>query len=107
MGVVIHRLGGHAQRLEIIAILIDRAAWRFPRQILRPQHVLLADVEVSDAEASREAIELLARHDAILLDPTYTAKAMAALIAYVREDRFRDDQTVLFWHTGGQVNLFA
>ena len=58
-------------------------------------------------EASREAIELLARHDAILLDPTYTAKAMAALIAYVCEDRFRDDQSVLFWHTGGQVNLFA
>ncbi|MEC8953065.1 MAG: pyridoxal-phosphate dependent enzyme, partial [Acidobacteriota bacterium] len=58
-------------------------------------------------ELSREALDLLARRDAILLDPTYTAKAMAALIAYIRENRFRDDQTVLFWHTGGQVNLFA
>ncbi|HAK54977.1 MAG: D-cysteine desulfhydrase family protein [Vicinamibacterales bacterium] len=58
-------------------------------------------------EASREAIDLLARRDAILLDPTYTAKAMAALVSYVRAGRFRDDQTVLFWHTGGQVNLFA
>ena len=57
--------------------------------------------------ASREAIDLLARRDAVLLDPTYTAKAMAALIAYLRAGRFRDDATVLFWHTGGQVNLFA
>jgi D-cysteine desulfhydrase family pyridoxal phosphate-dependent enzyme len=56
---------------------------------------------------SREALELAARSDAIFLDPTYTAKAMAGLIAYVRERRFSDDQTVLFWHTGGQVGLFA
>jgi 1-aminocyclopropane-1-carboxylate deaminase/D-cysteine desulfhydrase-like pyridoxal-dependent ACC family enzyme len=57
--------------------------------------------------ASREAIELAARTEALLLDPTYTAKAMAALIAWLREGRFREDETVLFWHTGGQVALFA
>jgi 1-aminocyclopropane-1-carboxylate deaminase/D-cysteine desulfhydrase-like pyridoxal-dependent ACC family enzyme len=56
---------------------------------------------------SREAIELAARTEAIFLDPTYTAKAMAGLIAFVRQRRFRDDQTVLFWHTGGQVGLFT
>jgi D-cysteine desulfhydrase family pyridoxal phosphate-dependent enzyme len=58
-------------------------------------------------DASREAIELAARSEAIFLDPTYTAKAMAGLIAYVREKKFDDAQTVLFWHTGGQVGLFA
>jgi D-cysteine desulfhydrase family pyridoxal phosphate-dependent enzyme len=57
--------------------------------------------------ASREAIELTARTEAIFLDPTYTAKAMAALIAGVRERKFREGQTVLFWHTGGQAGLFA
>jgi 1-aminocyclopropane-1-carboxylate deaminase/D-cysteine desulfhydrase-like pyridoxal-dependent ACC family enzyme len=56
---------------------------------------------------SREAIEVLARTEALFLDPTYTAKAMAALIAYVRRGDFTDAQTVLFWHTGGQVGLFA
>jgi D-cysteine desulfhydrase family pyridoxal phosphate-dependent enzyme len=56
---------------------------------------------------SREAIELAARTEAIFLDPTYTAKAMAGLIAYVRKQRFVEGQTVLFWHTGGQVGLFA
>lgn len=56
---------------------------------------------------SREAIELLARTEAIFLDPTYTAKAMAGLIARLRAREFTDDQTILFWHTGGQVALFA
>ena len=54
-----------------------------------------------------EAIDLTARTEAIFLDPTYTAKAMAGLIAYVRQQKFVENQTVLFWHTGGQVALFA
>jgi 1-aminocyclopropane-1-carboxylate deaminase/D-cysteine desulfhydrase-like pyridoxal-dependent ACC family enzyme len=58
-------------------------------------------------EASSQALTLLARTEAILLDPTYTAKAMAALVAWVREGRFRAEESVLFWHTGGQVALFA
>jgi D-cysteine desulfhydrase family pyridoxal phosphate-dependent enzyme len=58
-------------------------------------------------EGSREAIELAARTEAIFLDPVYTGKAMAGLIAYVRQQRFTEGQTVLFWHTGGQVGLFT
>jgi 1-aminocyclopropane-1-carboxylate deaminase/D-cysteine desulfhydrase-like pyridoxal-dependent ACC family enzyme len=74
-------------------------------------------VEVDDAfvgggygiptDASREALDLTARCEALFLDPVYTAKAMAGLVAYVRQQRFTDTQTVLFWHTGGQVALFA
>ena len=56
---------------------------------------------------STSAIDMLARSEAIFLDPTYTAKAMAGLIARVRAGEFGEDQTVLFWHTGGQVGLFA
>ena len=56
---------------------------------------------------SAEAIDVLARTEAIFLDPTYTAKAMAGLIAYARRRTFSDDATVMFWHTGGQVGLFA
>jgi 1-aminocyclopropane-1-carboxylate deaminase/D-cysteine desulfhydrase-like pyridoxal-dependent ACC family enzyme len=58
-------------------------------------------------DASREAIDLTARTEALFLDPTYTAKAMAGLIAAVRAGDLREGQTVLFWHTGGQVGLFA
>ena len=58
-------------------------------------------------DESREALELAARTEAIFLDPTYTAKAMAGLVAYVRQQKFKGNQTVVFWHTGGQVGLFA
>jgi L-cysteate sulfo-lyase len=57
--------------------------------------------------AAREAISLLARTEAIFLDPTYTSKAMAGMIDYLRKRRFPEEATVLFWHTGGQVGLFA
>src|SRR5262245_2899887 len=57
--------------------------------------------------AAREATDLAARSEAIFLDPTYTAKAMAGLIACVRAGAFKDSDTVLFWHTGGQVGLFV
>ena len=58
-------------------------------------------------EASQEAIELFARHEAIFVDHTYTAKAAAGLLAAVRAGAFDDAGSVLFWHTGGQVGLFA
>lgn len=59
------------------------------------------------SEASREAQRLAARNEALFVDHTYTAKALASLIAHVRAGHSRDDETVLFWHTGGQVGLFA
>lgn len=58
-------------------------------------------------EASLEAQSVLARTEALVVDHTYTAKALAGLIAWIREGRFRESDTVLFWHTGGQVGVFA
>lgn len=57
--------------------------------------------------ACLDAIRLAARTEGILLDPVYTGKAMAGLIDMVRSGRFAPDQTVVFWHTGGQPALFA
>jgi len=56
--------------------------------------------------ASTEALELVARREGILLDPVYTAKAMAGLIGRIRRGEFSYDQTILFWHTGGQIANF-
>lgn len=56
-------------------------------------------------EACRDAVRLAARTEALLLDPVYTGKAMAGLIAAVRAGRVRG--TVVFWHTGGAPALFA
>lgn len=57
--------------------------------------------------ASIEATELVARTEGIVLDPVYTAKAMAGLIARVRAGAWHQDETVLFWHTGGVPGYFA
>jgi L-cysteate sulfo-lyase len=57
--------------------------------------------------ASREAQELVARTEAIVTDHWYTAKAMAGLIALARKGEFRSNQTVVFWHTGGQAGVMA
>ncbi len=54
---------------------------------------------------STEALQMCARREALFLDPTYTAKAMAGLIARVRQKQPLGN--ALFWHTGGQVGLFA
>ena len=53
-----------------------------------------------------EAIRLLARTEAIVLDPVYTGKAMAALIAHVRAGELDPDDAVIFWHTGGGPSVF-
>jgi 1-aminocyclopropane-1-carboxylate deaminase/D-cysteine desulfhydrase-like pyridoxal-dependent ACC family enzyme len=57
--------------------------------------------------ASEEAQSLAARSEALFVDHTYTAKALAAMIRLVREGAVPATATVLFWHTGGQVGLFA
>lgn len=56
---------------------------------------------------SDEAQELAAEREAIILDSTYTAKAMAGLIAHVRSGALDSCRTILFWHTGGQPAVFA
>ena len=54
-----------------------------------------------------EAVHLLARTEAILLDPVYTGKIMAGLIGLVRAGTIGADERILFLHTGGAPSLFA
>jgi D-cysteine desulfhydrase len=58
-------------------------------------------------DAEREAVRLFARYEGLLLDPVYTGRAAAGLIDLVRKEFFKREETVLFWHTGGQPALFA
>ena len=54
-----------------------------------------------------EAVHMLARTEAILLDPVYTGKAMAGLIGLSRQGFFRREEHILFIHTGGAPVLSA
>ncbi len=53
------------------------------------------------------AVRLLARTEGVLLDPVYTGKAMAGLVALVRGGAFKPEERVLFLHTGGSPALHA
>src|SRR6476646_10369980 len=57
------------------------------------------------AAAAEAAARLLARTEGILVDPIYTAKALAGLIECVRSGAF-DGHQVVFWHAGGTTGIF-
>jgi D-cysteine desulfhydrase len=58
-------------------------------------------------DAEREAVRLFAKLEGLLLDPVYTGRAAAGMIDLIRNGFFKKDETLLFWHTGGQPALFA
>tara|TARA_B100000287_G_C20648294_1_gene785924 strand:- start:484 stop:1464 length:981 start_codon:yes stop_codon:yes gene_type:complete len=58
-------------------------------------------------EGMIEATKLLARKEAILLDPVYSGKAFAGLVELIRNKKFTNKDNVLFIHTGGAASLSA
>jgi 1-aminocyclopropane-1-carboxylate deaminase/D-cysteine desulfhydrase-like pyridoxal-dependent ACC family enzyme len=78
---------------------------------------IAADIENTDAYGGEvygtvtpeglDALRLVATTEGILLDPVYTAKAMAGLIDHVRRGLVPPGSTVVFVHTGGTPALFA
>ena len=80
-----------------------------------PPHPRPNTVDVDDSQlgpgygrrsaAADEAARLLARTEAILVDPIYTAKALAGLVALARTGDLAD-RSVVFWHAGGTIGLF-
>ena len=59
-----------------------------------------------ETEAGRRATEVFAAAG-LRLDPTYTAKAAAGMVRWLREGRFPAGDRAIFWHTGGHPALFA
>jgi 1-aminocyclopropane-1-carboxylate deaminase/D-cysteine desulfhydrase-like pyridoxal-dependent ACC family enzyme len=82
-----------------------------------PHRLTPAEIDYTDGQigadygrltpAGLEALHLLAKTEALLLDPVYTARAVAALIADVRSGRVPAGSTVVFIHTGGTPAVFA
>lgn len=55
----------------------------------------------------RDAIQLMAQQEGILLDPVYTGRAFGALIDMIKKEQFSNNDNILFWHTGGSPALFT
>jgi len=94
-----------------------------PRLMREAAALLRADVEIEPtdfdlrdmcgpgyaipSEAGNAAVSLMARKEGLFLDPVYTGKAFAGLIAMAGEGAFKPTDNVLFIHTGGAGGLFA
>jgi L-cysteate sulfo-lyase len=82
-----------------------------------PVSIRTDDVQVTDAylgdgygQLSPDAMEAMtfaAECEGLILDPVYTAKAMAGLIGAIREESIKPSETAVFLHTGGTPALFA
>ncbi len=58
-------------------------------------------------EASLDAIMLMAETEGILLDPVYSGKTCAGLLAHCATGRWKADQKIVMIHSGGVPALFA
>lgn len=59
------------------------------------------------SDAGHDALLTAARTEGLVLDPVYTAKALAALASRVADGRIAPDCTVVFLHTGGSPALWT
>ena len=58
-------------------------------------------------EGCVEAMRLLARTEGVLVDPSYSGKALAGMIDHARSGPLQSSDQVVFIHTGGTPALFA
>jgi D-cysteine desulfhydrase/L-cysteate sulfo-lyase len=58
-------------------------------------------------DACVDAVKLFARTEGVILDPIYTGKAAAGMIAHINEGRYRKGDVVVFVHTGGTPAVFT
>ena len=120
----LHALGG---AVPVVGVNVSR-----PRDLQEPKVRALVDelaafVQVSEVpaervvalgdwvgpgyalptDAMREAVRLFASLEGVLLDPVYTGKAAAGLVAMIRRGDFAGASDVVFLHSGGVPGLYA
>jgi D-cysteine desulfhydrase family pyridoxal phosphate-dependent enzyme len=96
-----------------VSILASEASEKMGERIDFTREDILANEEYCRAgygvltDAEREAVRMFAKYEGLLLDPVYTGRAAAGMLDLIRKGYFKRDETILFWHTGGQPALFA
>ena len=110
IGISVSRDIAEGQQLVVEEFNRDAKALGYPYQIHTEEVNILGDYLGEDygipSKESYEAMELLGKTEAIMLDPIYTGKAMAGLLDLARKNYFSEQENVLFIHTGGSPLLF-
>jgi D-cysteine desulfhydrase family pyridoxal phosphate-dependent enzyme len=102
---------------QVIAAHAAELATEAADRLSLPEYFLAGDVLVNDAYVGngygifsaleKDAIQLFASKEAILLDPVYTGRAAGGMIDLIRKGFIKHEETILFWHTGGTPAIFA
>jgi L-cysteate sulfo-lyase len=95
----------HANALDTVIHATGQA-----KEVIDRVHVIdgyMGEAYGIASDAMREAVQMAAQTEGLLLDPVYSGKAMAALIGHVRRGKFTREQTIVFLHTGGAAALPA
>ena len=110
---------------KVFGMMVDTDPFdRITPALMREAAAMLeAEVEITEEDfhlrdmcgpgyaiASREgnaAVSLMAEREGLFLDPVYTGKAFAGLLAMAGEGAFKPEDKVLFLHSGGAGGLFA
>jgi 1-aminocyclopropane-1-carboxylate deaminase/D-cysteine desulfhydrase-like pyridoxal-dependent ACC family enzyme len=96
-----------AWMVDVARRAADRAGWIMPATLpLVVDDAWIGPGYGQPSEASLSALLLVARGEGLVLDPAYTGKAMAGLMAALRAGTVPDGP-VVFLHSGGLPGLFA
>lgn len=121
------RIIGSDVEITGISNQFDRATHRAMLEALMPEMEALVGISVPDeaphvdiddrfvgpggygtpSDDALDAIGTAARTDGLILDPIYTGKGMAGLLARAREGRLGCDDVIVFHHTGGVPGVFS
>ena len=101
-----------AEKIRTIADLANETARLLEMDcIIEPEEIIVHDEYIGNGpeptKKSFEAMKLIAQTEGIFLDPTYTGRAMAALIDQIRQANIGAGDTVVFYHSGGLPSIFA
>ena len=94
------------QRCREIATLLGQS------DLIQDSDLLISDSVFAPGygklnDATFKALRMAATLEGIILDPVYTAKAMAGLIALVDSGVIKPQQKILYMHTGGLPAVFG
>jgi L-cysteate sulfo-lyase len=105
-------LGVHCGAIADPARTVSELASGLSGAAVAPRALRLRLDQVGDGYGSltgetMAALTLAARTEGVVLDPIYTGRAMAGLIAAVKEGDIADGQRTIFLHSGGMPGLFG
>ena len=93
--------------LDRLAGLVPSCDWHSPNMPIELWDGALAPGYGKVGAEVITAMKMLARREGVLVDPTYTAKAFAAIPALVSDGTIASNSNVLFVHTGGLAGTFG